>query len=82
MLAGITDSKEMSFVDIGEAYPDKYILVKIVELDHSRGKETGLALYLSDDRYDLVEKAKTEGMLEETIVLSGEDLLPVFGGLL
>ena len=45
----IEDATIMGFVRIEEMYPDEYILVKIVEIDHSKGRLTGVALIFSDE---------------------------------
>ena len=81
MLA-VKGEKEMGFVRIAETYPDYYILVKIVEIDHSKGKETGIVLYISTSQEELVSYARSEGLIDVTIILQGENLLPVLGGLL
>lgn len=82
MVSTVENAKEMSFLDIGESYPDKYILVKIIELDYSKGKEIGIALYISDNWKDLEDIIKKEGLLEGTTILTGDNLIPVLGGLL
>ena len=78
----VDDNTEMGFVRIAETYPDNFILVKIVEIDHSKGIETGIVLYISTSREELVSQAKTEGIMDITIVIQGENLVPVLGGLL
>ena len=81
MLVKIEDATAMGFVRIEEEYPDEYILVKIVEIDHGKGKETGLPLYLSESWSELALKAKSDGLNTETIILQGVNLKPELGGL-
>ena len=78
----VEDAMTMGFVRIVETYPDEYILVKIVEIDDSKGTETGLPLYISGNSDELAKKAKTDGLNMETIILQGVNLMPVLGGLL
>jgi hypothetical protein len=72
----------LSFVRIMEAYPDDYILVRIAEIDHDKGTQTGTAIYTSASRKDLVSLTKREGIGNGTIILQGENLAPMIGGLL
>jgi hypothetical protein len=72
----------MNFMKISETYPDAYILVKIVEIDHSKGKETGTVLYTSESRDELANLSKNGAIAERTIILQGENLIPVMGGVL
>ena len=78
----IEDATTMGFVRIAETYPDEYILVKIVEIDHSKGRETGLPLYLSENWSELAKKARKDGLNSETIILQGDNLMPVLGNML
>ena len=71
----IVNAGEMSFVEIGESNPNDYILVQIVELNHTNGRERGIPLYASDDRYELTEKSKTIDF-DNTIILPGDSLIP------
>jgi hypothetical protein len=82
MLEKIDDSVLRGFVQIAETYADSYILVKIAEIDHSKGRETGWAMYVSPSRDALVSLAKRENISTETVILQGENLLPMFGGIL
>jgi hypothetical protein len=77
----IENASIMNFVNLVELYPDEYILAKIVEIDYDKGKETGTALFASKSRDDLVIVAKNEGILSDTIILQGENLHPMFGGM-
>ena len=78
----IENATAMGFVRIAEAYPNEYILAKIVEIDHSKGRETGIPLYLSESWGELADKARNDGLNTETIILQGDNLKPVLGGLL
>jgi hypothetical protein len=81
-MSKIMNAIEMGFVRIAEAYPDEFILVRIVEIDHEKGKETGIAIYTAASRQELIAYAKKEGILESTIIIQGENLIPLIGGLL
>lgn len=72
----------MNFVKISETYPDAYILVKIVELDYSKGKERGTVLYTSESRDELVALSRNEEIDGETVIMQGENLLPMVGDVL
>ena len=78
----VEDATTKGFVRIVEEYPDEYILVKIVEIDHANGCETGLPMYLSESWSELAIKARDDGLNAETIILQGINLMPVLGGLL
>jgi hypothetical protein len=78
----VENAETRNFVNIVEAYPDEYILVKIVEIDHDKGAETGIPLYTGATRGELVALSKREGIFAKTMILEGENLLPVIGGLL
>ena len=82
MIRTISSEEELSFLRISEMYPDEYILARIVEIDHSVGKETGIVLCVSESRNELNSFAKNENIIEETIVIEGDNLTPVLGGLL
>ena len=82
MLHVIEPQKEMSFVRIAETYPDNHILVKIVEINHDKGKETGIVLCTGDTREELVAYSKSKNILEDTIILVGINLIPVLRGFL
>jgi hypothetical protein len=75
----IIDAKEMSFLRIGEYYPNNYILIQIIEINHDIGKEVGIPLFTSNDSNELLEMSK---LLKNTTILPGDNLLPVLGGLL
>jgi hypothetical protein len=72
----------MNFMKISETYPDAYILVKIVEIDHSKGREAGTVLYTGDSRDELASLSKSGEVADRTIILQGENLIPVMGGVL
>ena len=78
----VEDAATMGFVRIVETYPNEYILVKIVEIDDSKGTEIGIPLYISANSVELAKKAKNDGLNMETIILQGVNLMPVLGGLL
>ena len=78
----ITDTTEMLMIRIAEKYPNEYTLVKIVEIDHENGRETGIALYTAGSMSELDIFAKNEGLLSETTIVQGENLVPMIGGLL
>ena len=82
MLRLLENMEEMGFLFIEEAFPDDYILVKIVEINHSIGKETGIALCVSADPDELVDYRDKEGLEETATILQGTNLIPVLGGLL
>ncbi|MCL2087511.1 MAG: hypothetical protein FWH05_07985 [Oscillospiraceae bacterium] len=82
MLEKIENEKEISFLRIGEMYPDSYILVRITEIDHTKGRERGVAIYTSESRSELAKISNKENLIENTIILQGVNLMPVFGGLL
>lgn len=77
----IDNPSEMSFVEIGESNPNDYILVKITEIDHDKGRERGIPLFASDDRYELSKKSNTLDFTN-IIIIPGDNLIPVLGGLL
>jgi len=81
-MSKVINATVMGFVAIAEMYPNEYILVKIVEINHENGKETGIAIYTAKTREELVAYAKTENILGNTVILQGENLVPVLGGLL
>jgi hypothetical protein len=78
----IEKASTMNFVNLVELYPDEYILVKIVEIDYDKGKETGVALYVSETEDELFPIANKEDIDGKTIILPGENLHPMFGGLM
>ena len=78
----VNSTQVMSFVAIAEAYPDEYVLVKVDEIDHVKGKETGFVLCVSESRDELVTYSQSEGIVNDTVIVSGENLTPVLGGLL
>ena len=78
----VKDAPVMSFLDIGEEYPDDYALVRIVEIDHSKGVQVGIVLCVSSSDSELYAYSNREGIAEITIVIQGDNLLPVLGGLL
>lgn len=81
-MSKIENAKEMIFVRIVEEYPDEYILVKIIEIDHSKGRKIGLAIYTAPSWEELHAYAEKEGLIESTIILQGINLMPIIGGLL
>jgi len=81
-MSRVMDASAMGFVRIAEEYPDEYILVRIIEINHEKGKMIGIALYTAKTRSELVAYAKKEGIIKETVILQGENLIPVLGGLL
>jgi len=81
-MSKVMNASEMGFVRIAETYPDDYILVRIIEINHEKGRMIGLALYTAKTRAELVAYAKNEGIFNETVILQGENLIPVLGGLL
>ena len=81
MVREIKDAGAMSFVEIGEMYPDDYILVEIIKIDHSKGMETGRPLFISGSRVELTERSKTFSGVN-TMILPGDELIPGLGGLL
>jgi len=81
-MSRINNAAVMGLVGIAETYPDYYILVKIVEIDYENGRETGIALYTSSTWQELEDFIKKEGLLEETTIVQGVNLLPLIGGLL
>ena len=78
----IRNSTVMGFVRIAETYPNDYTLVRIDEIDHRKGTETGTAIFASPSRGELELFARDEGIITETIFLIGVNLMPVFGGFL
>ena len=82
MLHVIEPQKEMSFVRIAETYPDNHILVRIVEINHDKGRETGIILCIADTRKELVDYSKKNNILEEIIIIEGVNLTPVLRGIL
>ena len=81
-MSRVLNAIEMGFVRIVEMYPNEYILVKIIEIDHEKGRETGIAIYTASTWQELSEYAKKEGIINDTIILQGEKLMPVMGNLL
>jgi hypothetical protein len=81
-MSRVINAIEMGFVRIAEEYPDEYILVRIIEINHEKGRMVGIALYTAKKRSELVAYAKKEGLINETVILQGENLVPVLGGLL
>jgi len=81
-MSKIENAKEMIFVRIVEEYPDEYILVKIIEIDHEKGRKIGLAIYTASSWEELHTYAEKEGITQDTIILTGLNLMPVLGGLL
>ena len=81
-MSKIMNGAVMGLVRIAETYPDYYILVKIIEINHENGRETGIALYTSSTWQELEDYIKREGLLEETTIVQGINLLPLIGGLL
>jgi len=81
-MSRIVNAVEMGFVRIVEMYPDDYILVKIVEINHEKGREIGVAIYTAKTWDELSAYAVKEGILNETIILQGENLIPVLGNLI
>ena len=81
-MSKINNAVEMGFIRIVEMYPNDYILVRIIEMDHENGREIGIALYTASSWEELCVYAKNEGIINETIVLQGENLVPVLGGIL
>ena len=82
MIRVIEQQKEMSFVSIEETYPDDHILVRIVEINHDIGRETGIVLCTGDTREELVTYSKSKNIIEDTIILVGVNLTPVLRGIL
>ncbi|MCL2198645.1 MAG: hypothetical protein FWB80_06960 [Defluviitaleaceae bacterium] len=82
MAQKINDTNEMSFMKIGETYPDDYILVRIIKMNNETGVHTGKALYTSAKKEDLYPYAEKESTAGETITLQGENLRPILGGFL
>ena len=82
MVKKINDEKIMSFLRIAEAYPDNYILVRITEINNSTGKETGIALYTGESYGELAEHARNNKIRNETIVVHGENMIPILAGIL
>ena len=78
----VANATIMGFVRIAETYPDEYILVRIVEIDHDKGRETGIAICTAASREELTAYVKNESINGETIILQGENLTPVLGGVL
>jgi len=78
----VINAAAMGFISIAEAYPDLYILVRIIEINHDNGKAVGIALYTASSHEELSAFAKEEGIINETIILQGENLVPMIGGLL
>jgi len=78
MVRKLENVDEMGFVEIAEAYPNDYILVKIVEMDYLKGRFRGIPWFTSDLRKELLIK----GEEKETTVLEGINLMPIIGGLL
>ena len=78
----VEEEAELSFLAIQANYPDRYILVRIVRLDYSRGIELGVPLYTGDSMESLGSLAVEQNILNGTVVLQGNNLLPVIGGIL
>jgi len=81
-MSRVLDAKVTGFINIVEEYPDAYILVRIVEIDHNNGRALGIALYTAASQEELSAYAKIEGLINETMILQGENLVPMIGGLL
>ena len=81
-MSRVINATAMGFVRIVEMYPDEYILVKIIEIDYSKGREIGIAIYTASTWQELSDYAKKEGIINETTVLQGENLTPIIGGLI
>ncbi|MDR2591035.1 MAG: hypothetical protein LBC71_08645 [Oscillospiraceae bacterium] len=81
-MSKVMNGVAMGFVRIVEMYPNEYILVRVLEVDYSKGREIGIAIYTASSREELDIYAKNEGLINETTVLQGENLTPVIGGLL
>jgi len=81
-MSRVMNAIEMGFVRIAETYPDEYILVRIIEINHEKGRMIGIALCTAKARAELVAYAKKEGIFDETVILQGENLIPILGGLL
>ena len=73
----IENAQEMSVVRIVEMYPDDYILVQIVTRDI-----TGIPLYTSKERLDLVRLVQNLNIATDTIIMEGENFDVRLGGLL
>ena len=78
----VIDAAVMGFIKIAETYPNEYVLARIVEIDHAIGKETGIAIYTASTWEELEVYAKSEGIIEETTIIQGENLIPIIGGFL
>ncbi|MDR2569569.1 MAG: hypothetical protein LBD23_04630 [Oscillospiraceae bacterium] len=81
-MSKVVNAVEMGFIRIAEMYPNEYILVKIIEIDHDKGKETGIAIFTAASLEELEIYAKNNGLLDETTIVQGENLIPLIGGLL
>jgi len=81
-MSRVMNATAMGFISIVEAYPDLYTLVKIIEINHENGNAIGIALYTATSHEELSAYAKKEGITNETIILQGENLVPMIGGLL
>jgi hypothetical protein len=81
-MSKVLNATAMGFVRIAEMYPNDYILVRIIEINHDKGTEIGLALYTASTWQELENIIKNEGLLEETTIVQGVNLLPLIGGLL
>jgi hypothetical protein len=81
-MSKIMNATVMGLMRIAEIYPDYYVLVKLVEINHENGSETGVALYTASTWQELEDYIKKEGLLEETTIVQGVNLLPLIGGLL
>ena len=78
----VMNATVMGFVKIAETYPDEYVLVRIVEIDHDKGRETGMVIYTAPTWEELEVYARNEGIIEETTIVQGENLVPIIGGFL
>ena len=81
-MSKILNAAVMGFIKIVESYPDEYILVKTIEINHNNGNAVGIAIYTASSREELTAYAKKEGIISETVILQGENLAPIVGGLI
>jgi hypothetical protein len=81
-MSKIINATATGFINIVEAYPDLYILVRIIEIDPDNGRAVGIALYTATSQEELTAYAKKEDIINETMILQGENLVPMVGGLL
>ena len=71
------DKKIREFNEIYDLYRDYFTITKVISIDHSKGEETGEALYLCDS-FEEACKVDVGGL--RTIILPGLNRCSTLGG--